>query len=710
MPLKRSLSLLFSSVLLCSSSALPGLSAPHDSGRIADPFDYLEDIEGGPALDWVSEQNAKTLQRLSQDKRLKETEAVLTQSLTDLRTIALPEFADDNSIDTFLIDSVHVRGQWRRTSRTSYDSGDPQWNTILDVDALAKQEKRNWVYQGRDCLPSHPDRCLVMLSDGGRDAVFIREYDAARRQFVADGFILPEAKQTARWFDKDTIYVSREWTPGEVTTSGYGYVTRRLRRGQSLDQAVEICRGERTDVTAICSAWWDQDGRYVADIHIRELQNNEAKLAVRTQGAEISLPLPLSARMETIRDGQMIVRLNEPWETTAGKKFSADSVISLDLEKALKNPQAADPVLVFAPSTGQSVENVSETANFLIIHTLTNVMGELHALHFAEGAWHARKLPLADNLSVSVVSADDHSDALFVTTESFLSPRSLFRVDAATLEVQHLASEDNDFVADDMEVSQNWVTSKDGTKVPYFLVSKKDMKRDGSNPTLLTAYGGFEVSSLPFYSGTMGKIWLEQGGVFVLANIRGGREFGSQWHVAGLKTRRQVIFDDFQAVAEDLIRRKITSPKKLGIRGGSNGGLLMGVQLVQRPELWGAMIIDVPLLDMVRYNKLFAGASWTGEYGDPDDPVEGMFLRSISPYHNLKAGTVYPEPFFTTSTLDDRVHPSHARKMAARMQSLNMPFLFYESSDGGHATAATTADAIRIEAMKHVYLVQKLMD
>jgi prolyl oligopeptidase len=705
---------IISSVLFSISSYLVSgtmsQAMPKDTQDLTDPYLYLEEVEGEKALQWVKDQNDRTELRLAQDPRLNEIEAVFLQSLKNPKRIAYPSFSDGNKIDNFWIDDVHERGQWRRTSWTQYSKGDSRWDILLDVDALAKQEGRNWVFQGAYCLPSDRNRCLISLSDGGGDSAIIREYDVKAKRFVEDGFELPAAKQDVSWVDKDTLYVSREWAPGEVTDSGYAYVTKRLKRGQTLNQAVEIFRGEKSDISAGRRILRDIDNKYIMDMNVRVIADDNIDTTFLSENNAVTLALPPSSAMKAYKAGHLIYQLKEDWVSAGGKKFNTDSLISFELSKALENPQKIEPVLVFAPSSNQSVEGIDETKNYLIIHTLTNVMGELHTFILKDGAWHSQKIPLADNMSVSVISADDNSDDLFITTESLLEPAHLYRVNAASLELRHLASEVRKFASDDLQVQQNWATSKDDTKIPYFIVSKKNISLDGSNPTLLRAYGGFEVSSTPSYLGNTGKIWLEKGGVYVLANIRGGGEFGKKWHEAGLKTKRQVVFDDFQAVAEDLIERKITSPRKLGIQGGSNGGLLMGVQLTQRPELWGAVLIDVPLLDMVRYNRLLAGASWMSEYGDPEDPVEGAFLRSISPYHNLKAEIVYPEPFFNTTTLDDRVHPAHARKMAAKMQSLNIPFLFYENKDGGHGNAATAVGSVKIEAMKYVYLFQKLMN
>jgi prolyl oligopeptidase len=370
----------------------------------------------------------------------------------------------------------------------------------------------------------------------------------------------------------------------------------------------------------------------------------------------------------------------------------------------------ATATLVYMPGPRESIEQTTSTRNRLLVALYENVKGALYSYAYAKGTWTRTKLALPANAAIGIVSTRDEDDLAFVNVASFLEPDALYFGDVAKNDFRKVKSLPSRFDAANLAVDQFEATSSDGTKVPYFVVRQQNMKADGSNPTLLYGYGGFQVSMKPSYSATIGKLWLEQGGTYVVANIRGGGEFGPAWHQAGLKTRRQIIYDDFYAVAQDTIARKITSPRRLGIQGGSNGGLLVGVAMTQRPELWNAVVVQVPLLDMLRYHKLLAGASWVGEYGSPDDPAEGAFLRTISPYHNLKAGVKYPEPFFVTSTKDDRVHPGHARKYAARMQALGMPFLYYENIDGGHAASANQNEVARRRALEITYLMQRLMD
>lgn len=680
------------------------------SPAAADPRQYLEEVEGEQALNWVKAHNERSLKTLTGDPRFAGFEADMLKIVEATDRIPSPGFATGGFIDNFWQDKEHVRGIWRRTDKASYLAGTPKWEVLLDFDALAKAEGQNWVYKGASCLPPENTRCLINLSNGGKDAVSVREYDLKTKSFVEGGFSLPEGKQIVTWKDADTLYVAREWTPGEVTPSGYAFVTKVLKRGQTLDQAVEIHRGDKADMMAYRTVLRDIDGNYVMDYAERRPSFFEVDTTWFTEAGEVKLPLPLTSEMNAYFMGQAVFSLKDAWTSAKGTAFAPGSVIAFDLKAALKNPAALEPALIFAPDAHQSVEGMGQTKNHLILSILSNVTGQVQVVSFDNGKWSLKPLALPENSSLSLGSTDDESDELFAWSTGYLQPSTLYMADAAKGTVTKLKASPERFNAEGLKVEQHWATSKDGTKVPYFVVMRKDTKLDGNTPTLLYAYGGFEISLTPSYSGAIGKLWLERGGAYVLANIRGGGEFGPKWHEAGLKTHRQVIYDDFQAVAEDLIKTKITSPRRLGIMGGSNGGLLMGVELTQRPDLWNAVVVQVPLLDMLRFHTLLAGASWQGEYGSPDVPEEAAFLRRISPYHNLKAGVKYPEPFFVTSTKDDRVHPGHARKMAALMEDMGLPFYYYENTDGGHSAAANLRETAKRNALEYTYLTRKLMD
>jgi len=691
--------------------AKPPLHNPHTaSADTPDPRQFLEEVEGPQALDWVRARNDRSLKHLMADPRFGENEAEMLKIVEATDRIPAPSFARGGKIDNFWQDKDHVRGIWRRTHWASYVSDTPDWETLLDFDALAAQEGRNWVYKGADCLPPEDNRCLISLSDGGKDAVTVREYDLTTKRFVEGGFDLPEGKQVVTWKDADTLYVAREWTPGEVTPSGYAYVTKVLKRGQKLEDAVEIHRGDASDMMAYRTVLRDAEGHYVIDYADRRPSFFEVDTTWFFEGREVKLPLPLTTELSAYHKGQAVFSLKDPFTSARGTLYPEGAIISLDLFAALTDPTHIEPAVVFAPSGHESVEGLAATKNRLILSLLSNVTGKIISVDFHKGQWHQSPVALPENSSLSIGSADDESDALLVWSTGYLQPSTLYRADAATLKAEEVKASPARFDPTGLKVEQHWATSKDGTKVPYFVVMREDAKRDGSTPTLLYAYGGFEISLKPSYSGGLGKLWLEKGGAYVLANIRGGGEFGPKWHEAGLKTNRQRVYDDFQAVAEDIIARKITSPRRLGIMGGSNGGLLMGVQLTQRPDLWNAVVVQVPLLDMQRFHLLLAGASWQGEYGRPDDAAEGTFLKTISPYHNMRDGVAYPEPFFVTSTKDDRVHPGHARKMAALLEDMGLPYLYYENIDGGHSAAANLKETAKRNALEYTYLMQKLMD
>ena len=672
-----------------------------------DPYLWMEEIEGTRALDWAKAQNARTLPVLQGDKRYADLEAKALAILNAKDRVPGVSFSGDGSLTNFWQDADHVRGLWRRTTLDSYRTAEPTWETILDIDALSKTENANWVFKGASCLPPDETRCLVTLSNGGKDAVTVREFDTTTKAFVPGGFVLPEGKQNYSWLDKDTLLVAREWKPGEMTKSGYAYVLKTLKRGESLDQAREVYRGQETDVSVSPFTLLDADGKVVAVMASRGVTFFEHEYYLLDGAKPVKLDLPPKSSVQGYVDGQMILLREQDWPA---KGFKTGDLISFDLAKLKAAPEKATAALVLRPSARQSVESVAMTRNKLVVGLLDNVKGA--ALVFNHGAqgWTSKKLDLPANSSIGLGSASDKDDRLFVSVTGYLTPSTFWLADAATLKLEQVKASPARFDASTHVVEQFEAVSTDGTKIPYFVVRPKDVKYDGSAPTLLYAYGGFQVPMTPGYSGVMGKLWLERGGTYVVANIRGGGEFGPAWHEAGLKANRQKVYDDFFAVSEDPIARKITSPRRLGIMGGSNGGLLMGVALTQRPELYNAIVIQVPLFDMIRYSQIGAGASWVGEYGDPAIPSERAVIAKYDPYSNLKAGKKYPEVFIETSTKDDRVHPAHARKAAARLEALGYPVLYYENVDGGHAASANLAETARRQALEYVYLTRKLMD
>jgi prolyl oligopeptidase len=686
----------------------PGTGA--DAGAAADPFLWLEDVSGERAQAWVKAENAKTLDALQKDPRFSGfyDDAKAIGAASD--RIPGPSFIG-GKIYNFWQDAMHPRGIWRTTSVADYETSTPQWTTVLDLDALAKSEGKNWVWEGADCeSPSHT-RCLIGLSEGGEDAQTLREFDLVKGAFDDGGFVLPRGKQNATWADEDTLLVAREWEPGQLTASGYAYVTKRLHRGQALSDAVEVARGEKTDVSAGPRLLRDGAGHRALLID-RGVSFFQAEYRWLTaSGVSERLAIPLKSAPVDILDGHLLVRLSELWKLDDGSTFPAGALVSLDLAAAQADPQHLKPSLVYAPGPRETLGGVSETRGHLIVSTLENVRGRVAIFTpQAGGAWTREAVALPDNAAIGTAASDENGSTAYLSVTSFLTPTTLYHLDVTSKKATPVKTTSAKFDASGEVVEQNEATSTDGTKIPYFIVHPASIKLDGSNPTILYAYGGFAVSETPSYSGNLGKLWLNRGGVYVLANIRGGGEFGPAWHEAGLTVHRQRIYDDFASVAKDLIARKVTTPAHLGIEGGSNGGLLMGVEFTQHPELWNAVDIQVPLLDMIRFEHIAAGASWVGEYGSVSIPEQREFLASISPYNNLKAGVKYPEPFIWTTTKDDRVGPQHARKFAAKLASLGDPYYFYEVTEGGHGSGANINERAFTNALEFTYFTERLMD
>jgi prolyl oligopeptidase len=669
-----------------------------------DPFLWLEDIDGPRALAWLRAENARSLARLESDPRysafLSEARAIITAA----DRIPYPSFLGDDLVN-FWQDEAHVRGLWRRTTLDSFRVAEPRWETLLDIDALAAAEGRNWVFHGIVSLPPEYRRCLVSLSDGGKDASELREFDVAARRFTANGFALPEAKQSAVWVDDDTLLVARDWGPGTLTASGYPFIVKKLGRGGPLSDAEPIFTGTPNDISVGANLLRDPDGTLRGVGINRQINFFDSERYLLTARGPLRLPVPLRSSFRAFVAGQLVFSLEQNWGG-----LPSGALVSLDLDACLRDPDRVTPVLIVAPGPRESIEDAAATRDRLLVTIYRNVQGAAVSYRFDNGAWQASPVSLPEQASVHIAAASNRHDRVFVDVAGFLDPNALWLVEPQAGRAEPVKSIPPRFDASADVVEQFEAASSDGTAVPYFVVRPKSLAVDGSAPTLLYGYGGFQVSLTPSYLGATGKLWLEKGGVYVVANIRGGGEFGPTWHQAALKSGRRHAFEDFIAVAEDLIRRGITSPRRLGIMGGSNGGLLMGVMLTQRPDLFRAIVIQVPLLDMLRYHNLLAGASWVAEYGDPENPEEAAFLRAISPYHNVKPGRGYPEPFFVTSTKDDRVHPGHARKMAARMQAMGLPFLYYENVDGGHSAAANLEERARRTALEYAYLARKLMD
>jgi prolyl oligopeptidase len=699
-------------VLLTIAAAAAGLGGVK-AATTDDPYLWLEDVSSPKAMQWVEAHNAKSMAVLQSDPRY--------QEYYD-EALALAQAQDRNPVGRFIggqiynfwQDADHVRGIWRRTTIASYATGHPDWETVLDLDALAASEKANWVWKGADCARPLERRCLINLSDGGEDKVTIREFDLPTKSFVKGGFVLPKGKQRVDWENENRLLVSREWKPGQLGRTGYPYIVKRLRRGQPLSAAVELFRGSPKDggygVTP--NVLRDAQGRTLSFV-VRPLDTFHAETYVLTPKGARRAAIPQKSDLIDMVDGRVILSLHDDWTPSGStQQFATGSAVSLDLAELKANPAHPKATLIYTPGPREAFEGEISSKNVLLLSTLDNVRGRTLLFTPApNGGWTRHSMDLPDNSTLSVISGSNRSDQALVEVTNFLTPPSLWLANTATGSAREIMRQPPKFDASGLVAEQREATSSDGTKIPYFIVHRRDMQLDGNNPTLLTAYGGFEIAETPNYSATVGKLWLDKGGVYVLANIRGGGEFGPKWHDAGLGVHRQLVYDDFAAVAKDLIATHVTSPRRLGIEGGSNGGLLMGVEFTEHPELWNAVSIEVPLLDMIRISKIAAGASWEGEYGSVDnDPAVRAFWEKTSPYQNLRRDVKYPVPFIWTTTKDDRVGPQHARKFAARMEEYGLPFLYYEVTEGGHAAGANLKESAHTRALEMVYLTRRLMD
>ncbi len=692
-------------VLVLASCSTPATTDTTAGAGMAmtgeDPHLWLEEVEGERAIAWVRQQNERSLAVLEGDARYAQLHAdalALANSRDRLPLGGIQEGYYYN----FWQDETHVRGIYRRARVADFArNGNPDWEVVFDVDAVATAENANWVFKGMDCLEG-TTRCMVALSDGGKDASTYREYDIATRSFVANGFVVPEAKSSVAWLDENTLLVGTDWGEGTTTESGYAFVLKRWRRGTPLASATEAMRGQTTDVGVFAGVLQDTDGRRVPIAF--ESNTFFESTSWRLDGASPQrISLPNKATVQGLYKGFLIATLEEAW-----RSLPQGALIAYPLSES--GAEAPNAAVLFAPSPRQSIEGVAITRDAILVAGYENVRGRMLRIAHDGAAWTTTTIGLPQNGSVTFAGSSATESEAFAVYEDFLTPDTLYALEGAATTARAVRSLPAQFDASPYVTEQFEATSRDGTRAPYFVLRRRDMAMNGQNPTLLYAYGGFQVSMTPGYSPNIGKLWLDRGGVYVSANIRGGGEFGPAWHQAGLRTNRQVIYDDFYAVQRDLVERRITSSRRLGIMGGSNGGLLMGVMLNQHPEMVRAAVVQVPLLDMLRYDQLLAGASWVDEYGSPSDPEERAFLERITPYQNLRVRDDFPLPLVLTSTKDDRVHPGHARKYVARMTELGMPVLYYENIDGGHSAAANLNEAARRRALEYTYLMQRLMD
>lgn len=674
-----------------------------------DPRLWLEDVEGDHALAWVRERNAQTTSTLAATEEFASTQAAVRAVLdSDAKIPDVSKIGDH--LYNFWKDSEHVRGLWRRTTLESYRTAEPEWETVLDVDALGEAEGESWVWHGASILRPAYRKALVSLSRGGSDADVTREFDLATKEFVTPedgGFYRPESKGDLAWVDDDTVYVFTDTGEGSMTSSGYPRVAGRWHRGTPLESATVLYEG-RTDDMYI-SAFRSHTPGFVRDFVARSLAFYSNELYVLAADDSLTkIDVPDSAEVGFRREW-LLVELRDDW-TVGGQTYTSGSLLATGFDDFLAGGR--DFTVLFEPDESTSLAGATWTQSHLVLNVLADVKNRLHVLTppaDTAGPWERSEMlgaPSIGTVSVRAVDVDDSDDVWLVATD-YLTPTTL-SIATVGQEPELLKSMPVFFDADGLTVEQHFATSDDGTKVPYFLVRRADLAFDGTAPTLLYGYGGFEISLTPGYSGGLGRAWLEQGGVYVVANIRGGGEYGPRWHQLALQENRHRAYEDFSSVARDLVERGITSRAHLGVQGGSNGGLLTGNMLTQYPELFGAVVIQVPLLDMKRYSHLLAGASWMAEYGDPDDPEQWEFIQTFSPYHLFEADREYPPVLFTTSTRDDRVHPGHARKLAAAMVEAGKDVTYYENIEGGHGGAANNEQASFMQALAYRFLWERL--
>jgi len=693
-----------------SAMGMSGVKDSHKNTEASDPWLWLEDIHGARPMDWVKAQNAKSTAILQADPDYqKDYDAVL--AVMDATDRIPYGNIDHNNVFNFWQDAAHPKGIWRRTTIADYAKPAPDWETLIDLDKLAADEHENWVWKGADCAPSLA-HCLVNLSRGGGDAVVVREFDLGSKSFLKDGFTLAEAKSSITYLDEDSVLFGTDFGAGSLTTSGYPNVVKLWKRGTKMADAKTVYTGKLSDVASAGAVFLDgQDfagkQKSIALINRAPSFFESEYFYLHPDGTTTKLPLPLSADVKGVAAHNLILTLRDAW--TYGKEtYAKGSLLAIPLYSFEQSGNFDTIRILYTPGPQSSIEQVATGPTTVYASIFDNVVG--HIAIFRRGFddnWSSENLELPPGGSTHIISTNDFGGEAYFSYEGFLTPATLYAYDSNRLDqpvaIKSLPAR---FDASNLMTEQFFATSKDGTQIPYFVTRPKTL--NGPTPTVLYGYGGFEISETPVYSTNFGMLWLAKGGVYVLANIRGGGEFGPAWHQAALLANRQKAYDDFQAVAEDLVKRGITTPKQLGIMGGSNGGLLVSANMVERPDLFGAVVCQVPLIDMIRYTQIGAGASWIAEYGDPADAKAREWIMKYSPYQNVKPGVKMPPVLFVTATSDDRVTPVHARKMAAKMEAQGHDVLFYENTDGGHAAAANHKQGAEMWALSFVYLKQEL--
>jgi len=657
-----------------------------------DPHRWLEDITDEAALNWVREHNDPTLAELCDDR----FEQFRRQALEVLDTDARIPYVvrRGEHLYNFWRDAEHPRGLWRRTTLSQYRSESPDWDVLIDLDSLAADEGENWVWAGVNVIEPDFSLALISLSRGGADAVVVREFDMSTRAFVVEGFMLPEAKTRIDWEDEDTVLVGTDFGEQSLTDSGYPRLVKRWRRGRPLSDAELLFSGTHVDVAVAASV--DRTPGFKRTLVSRSIDFFNEELYELRGGEFIRIDAPPDAIVSTHR-GWLLIQLRSDWYTGSAQ-YRAGSLLAADYDEFLSG--TAELQVVFEPDEHTCLNHYAWTRDRLVVVTLADVASRVEV--FTPGSWRSEPVPNLPESTNTVIFAADHlGDETFFDSSGFDRPSRLLRGTAGS-ELETIKSAPEFFDSEDLTVTQYFATSEDGTAIPYFVVRHRDA--DGPGPTLLGGYGGFEVARTPGYDGVIGRLWLARGGTYALANIRGGGEYGPTWHTQAMRAGRHKVAEDFAAVAQDLVKRGISTVEQLGAVGGSNGGLLMGIMLTQYPQLFGALVCSVPLLDMRRFHLLLAGASWVAEYGDPDDPADWEFIEKYSPYHHVSPDRHYPPVLITTSTRDDRVHPAHARKMTAALEAAGHQVRYYENIEGGHAGAADNKQAAFKAALMFEFL------
>ena len=665
-----------------------------------DPYLWLEEVESEKSLDWVKEQNKNSEQILTSNPLYKNLQKRYLEVYNDKDKIAYPNIVGDYVYNLWQ-DEKYERGLWRRMLTKDYLKNNSNWETLIDLDALSEKEGKKWVYAGATFLEPANDICIVALSDGGTDQDELREFNVKSKKFVANGITFPSSKGGVSWINKNKVLVARDFGKGSMTTSGYPSQIKLMDRNGSMDEAKLIFKTDTTNLGAFPASFYDNNKQYIFIYEAISFYESNLFFLVDNQLKQITYPK--DAEFAGFYSGSLIVSLQSDWNIN-DTVYKKGTLLSMNLQDNLNGKVKVKTI--YQPNDRSSFVSVSTSKDFIVVNSMENVQNKLYKYTLNNDEWSAEKINAPEFGSIYLTSSNNQTNDYFFRFSNFITPTTLYH--STGTEIKPVKKLKNFFKTDNLEVKQFNATSKDGTKIPYFIVHQKDLQYNGKNPTMIYAYGGFNASSQPNYSSTIGIGWLEQGGVYVLANIRGGGEFGPSWHQAAMKEKRQNAYDDFYAVSEELIAKKITSAEHLGAFGWSNGGLMAGVVFTQRPDLYKAVVVGAPLLDMKRYSKLLAGASWMGEYGNPDIPEEWAYIKKYSPYHNVSKDKEYPEVYFVTSTKDDRVHPGHARKMAAKMKDMGHPYIYHETIEGGHGAASTNAQQAEMWSSIYTYFNMKL--